>query len=212
MESHSGVTNLLSLNVSKHVEKKNGLSYLSWAWAWDQALRADPNASFAVRTFGDKCWMDVHGTAMVWVDVTMFGKTQQCFLPVMDHRNKPISDPDAFQINTALMRCLTKCLALFGLGLYIYAGEDLPFEDDEPKAEIKTESKEPPVNEKKSLEAFAEGMLHYLEINKTQKGLRSYWKSNQTTLDRLKVVLPDVYADILEKFKAKKESLPQEDA
>ena len=63
---------------------------------------------------------------MVSVTVTLGGRTRSCQLPVMDHRNKPISDPDAFQVNTAIMRCMTKCLALFGLGLYIYAGEDLP--------------------------------------------------------------------------------------
>jgi hypothetical protein len=119
---------MLTLNVNDHTEKKQNLTYLSWAWAWQEALKADPQASFRVRMFDGKCWMNVHDSAMVWVDVTMFGKTQECFLPVMDHRNKPISEPDAFQVNTALMRCLTKCLALFGLGLYIYAGEDLPEE------------------------------------------------------------------------------------
>jgi hypothetical protein len=76
--------------------------------------------------FGDKCFMDINGTAMVWVTVTMFGKPITCQLPVMDHRNKAIPNPDAFQVNTAIMRCMTKALSLHGLGLYIYAGEDLP--------------------------------------------------------------------------------------
>jgi hypothetical protein len=78
-------------------------------------------------------YMDVNGTAIVWVTVTMFGKPMTCFLPVMNHRNQPIQNPDSFQVNTAIMRCMTKGLALHGLGLYIYAGEDLPqTEETEP--------------------------------------------------------------------------------
>jgi hypothetical protein len=72
--------------------------------------------------------MDINGTAMVWVTVTMFGKPMTCQLPVMDYRNKAIPKPDAFAVNTAIMRCMTKALSLHGLGLYIYAGEDLPEE------------------------------------------------------------------------------------
>ena len=63
---------------------------------------------------------------MVFVTVTMFGKAMTCQLPVMDFRNKAIHNPDAFAVNTAIMRCMTKALSLHGLGLYIYAGEDLP--------------------------------------------------------------------------------------
>jgi hypothetical protein len=78
--------------------------------------------------FGDKCFMDINGTAMVFVTATMFGKPMTCQLPVMDYRNKAIPNPDAFAVNTAIMRCMTKALSLHGLGLYIYAGEDLPEE------------------------------------------------------------------------------------
>jgi hypothetical protein len=119
---------LLKKNVNEHVEKKNGLSYLSWAWAWAEALKADPKASYKIEMFGDKCFMDINGTAMVFVTATMFGKPMTCQLPVMDYRNKAIPTPDAFAVNTAIMRCMTKALSLHGLGLYIYAGEDLPEE------------------------------------------------------------------------------------
>ena len=119
---------LLKKNVNDHVEKKNGLSYLSWAWAWAEALKADPKASYKIEMFGDKCFMDINGTAMVFVTATMFGKPMTCQLPVMDYRNKAIPNPDAFAVNTAIMRCMTKALALHGLGLYIFAGEDLPEE------------------------------------------------------------------------------------
>jgi hypothetical protein len=120
------IEKLLALNVNEHTEKKNNLTYLSWAWAWAEALKADPAAIYRVEMFDGKCYMDINGTAMVWVTVTMFGKPMMCQLPVMDYRNKAIEKPDAFQVNTAIMRCLTKCLGLHGLGLYIYAGEDIP--------------------------------------------------------------------------------------
>jgi hypothetical protein len=120
------IETLLKRNVNEHVEKKMNLSYLSWAWAWAEALKADPGASFKVEMFDGKCFMDINGTAMVFVTVTMFGKPMTCQLPVMDYKNKAIPKPDAFAVNTAIMRCMTKALSLHGLGLYIYAGEDLP--------------------------------------------------------------------------------------
>ena len=119
---------LLKKNVNDHVEKKNGLSHLSWAWAWAEALKADPKASFRVEMFNCKCYMEINGTAMVFVTVTMFDKPMTCQLPVMDYRNKAILNPDAFAVNTAIMRCMTKALALHGLGLYLYSGEDVPEE------------------------------------------------------------------------------------
>ena len=127
---------LLKKNVNEHVEKKNGLSYLSWAWAWAEALKADPKASYKIEMFGDKCFMDINGTAMVFVTATMFGKPMTCQLPVMDYRNKAIPNPDAFAVNTAIMRCMTKALALHGLGMYLYSGEDLPEDGDKPEKVI----------------------------------------------------------------------------
>lgn len=120
---------LLKVNVNDHTEKKNGLTYLSWAWAWQEALKADPSANWNVKMFGDQPLVKIGETAMVFVEVTMLGKTMTCQLPVLDHRNKAIANPDAFQVNTAIMRCLAKCIGLHGLGLYIYAGEDLPEAD-----------------------------------------------------------------------------------
>ncbi len=122
------IAKLLAKNVNDHVEKKNGLSYLSWAWAWAEALKADANATYRVEMFDGKCFMDINGTAMVFVTVTMFNKPMTCQLPVMDYRNKAIPKPDAFAVNTAIMRCMTKALALHGLGMYLYSGEDLPEE------------------------------------------------------------------------------------
>jgi len=142
------VENLLSIDVSARTEKKANLTYLSWAWAWDFALRADPKAIYEIKLFDGKPFVDINGTAMVMVAVTMFDKTLTCQLPVMDHRNKAIIKPDAFQVNTAIMRCMTKGLALHGLGLNIYVGEDLQ-EYTKPKgdAPIITPKGNPTVNE-----------------------------------------------------------------
>ena len=115
---------LRKINVNEHIEKKNGLSYLSWAWAVDTLLQNDPTATWFYGqpvTFGE--------SVMVFCTVNAFGKSMTAQLPVMDYRNKAIPNPDAMAVNTAMQRCLAKAIALHGLGLYIYAGEDLPEED-----------------------------------------------------------------------------------
>ena len=197
---------LLKLNVNDHVEKKQGLSYLSWAWAWQEALKIDPTASFTVHTFDKQPYMNVNGTGMVWVSVSLGSRTRTCFLPVMDHRNKPIQNPDAFQVNTAIMRCMTKCLALHGLGLYIYAGEDLPEETVEKVEKVETlESKDIP--NKEDLLFFAEKLLENLSMQDTEKALRGYWKANQEKIDELKNKMPELYKDVQAKFAAKKKAI-----
>lgn len=208
---------LLKLNVNDHVEKKQNLSYLSWAWAWAEALKADPAATFEVIPFDGKPYMEVNGTGMVWVTVTMFGKPMTCFLPVMDHRNKPITNPDSFQVNTALMRCMTKGLALHGLGLYIYAGEDVPNDlagqvvDAAPVAPVTVKAITPDGKSTVDIEAdsgdtmtnaelFAEGMITYTNHCEDAKGLNGYWKANQVQLDSLKVKHPDLYEQVRNRF------------
>jgi hypothetical protein len=133
--SESNYNKLASINVNDKIEKKNGLSYLSWAWAVDQLLRADPTAHWS---YGDPVrWND---TVMVFCTVTAFGKAMTAQLPVMDYKNKAVSNPDAFAVNTAMQRCLAKAIALHGLGLYIYAGEDVP-EDDKTINPVKEAAK-----------------------------------------------------------------------
>jgi hypothetical protein len=141
---------LLSINVNDHTERKNNLTYLSWAWAWAEVLKIDPDAEWSAVEYesrGDAtrlpCMFLPDGTAMVKTQVTIKGKTKTCMLPVMNHSNKAIKNPDAFAINTAIMRCMTKAVSMHGLGLYIYAGEDLP-ESEEP--ETKPEIKPAPTN------------------------------------------------------------------
>lgn len=121
------MSELLKINVNQHTEKKGQLTYLSWAWAWAEVLKIDPDAYWNAGEFnGFPASFLPDGTAMVHVFATIKGKQKGCWLPVMDNRNKAIKNPDAFAINTAIMRCLAKAIAMHGLGLYIYAGEDLP--------------------------------------------------------------------------------------
>lgn len=230
---------LLKINVNEHTEKKNGLTYLSWAWAWQEALKADANATFEVKTFmrdqyTEMPYMDVNGTGMVWVTVTMFGQPRTCMLPVMDYKNKPILNPDAFAVNTAIMRCMTKALALHGLGSYIYAGDDLPEDDgktaptpqakapmgelykkeDGPKYEKIIAKTAPKVddtvdNSDASRQLFADGMIQYTSTCTTVAGLNSYWKSNQSQLDSLKLTHPDLYQGVLTKFQELKKTLTE---
>ncbi len=216
-EKSMNVIDLLKLNVNDHTEKKNGLTYLSWAWAWAEALKADPTASFEVKTFmrdqyTEVPYMDVNGTGLVWVTVTMFEKPMTCMLPVMNHRNQPIPAPNAFEVNTAIMRCMTKALALHGLGLYIYSGDDLPMQDAEVITKADTAEVEAMVTKaiEKAVETgdadlankelFADGMIKYCDICKDMGALKSYWKANQGQLDDLKRSHNDLYKKVLAHF------------
>lgn len=132
------MSELLKINVNGHLEKKGNLSYLSWAWAWAEVLKVDPGARWTAHEWDNSPVMVLrNGTAMVKVSVEIKSDIKTCILPVMDNRNKAIVDPDAFAVNTAIMRCLAKAIAMHGLGLYIYAGEDLPeAEKAEPNPEV----------------------------------------------------------------------------
>jgi hypothetical protein len=118
---------LREINVNEFTEKKGNLTYLSWAWAVDTLLLNDPSATWEFPE--PKVWND---TVMVFCNVTAFGKTMRMQLPVMDNRNNAITNPDTRKISDATMRCLAKCIATFGIGLYIYSGEDLPSVEPEP--------------------------------------------------------------------------------
>lgn len=121
------MSELLKINVNDHTEKKANLTYLSWAWAWSKVLEIDPQATWEVMEFdGLPVRFLPDHSAMVKTIVTIKGHAKSCWLPVMNHRNQAIKEPDAFAINTAIMRCMTKAISMHGIGLYIYAGEDLP--------------------------------------------------------------------------------------
>lgn len=123
---------LAAIDVSKYVEKKgpHKLDYLSWAVAVDFLMKADPTATWQ---FNDP--QEFAETLMVSCTVTAFGKPITMHLPVMDHTNKAVKNPDAFIVNKNMMRCLVKAIACHGLGISVYAGEDLP--NEEPAKEVK---------------------------------------------------------------------------
>ena len=138
--------NLFKVNVNGQVEKKNGLNYLSWVFAWAEVKKRYPEATYEVKQFGETQLpyvYDENTGYMVFTTVTIKGLTHEMWLPVMDSANKAMKNKPytydtrykkgvvveaatMFDINKTIMRCLAKNLAMFGLGLYIYAGEDLP--------------------------------------------------------------------------------------
>lgn len=116
-----------AINVNDKTEKKGSLTYLSWAPAWAEFKKIYPDASYKVNEFdGTFCSGNDKMGYMVQTQVTAGERTYEMWLPVMDARNNTILQPKMTEVNKAIMRCLTKNLAMFGLGLYIYAGEDLP--------------------------------------------------------------------------------------
>jgi hypothetical protein len=131
------MSDLLKINVNDHTEKKGQLTYLSWAWAWAEVLKVDPKATWVVHTYGpqgsEQPCMWIGETAMVHTSVTVNGLRRECMLPVMDNRNNALKNPDSRKVSDAIMRCMTKAISMHGLGLYIYAGEDVPETDDKPE-------------------------------------------------------------------------------
>ena len=129
---------LSAINVNDKVERKDGLTYLSWAWAWSETKRACPDATYKIL----ETEYDEALGFMCHTNVTIDGETLEMWLPVMDGKNKSmkkqpytyttrfgdkmVEAATTFDINKTIMRCLVKNLAMFGLGIYIYAGEDLP--------------------------------------------------------------------------------------
>lgn len=133
---------LNAINVNGHTEKKNGLTYLSWAWAWAEAKKAYPDAFYTI-------YENEHGwpyftdgkTAWVKTGVTINGLEHIEYLPIMDFKNKsiPLGQITSMEMNKAIQRSLTKAIARHGLGLYIYAGEDLPEQEDGKNADATPE-------------------------------------------------------------------------
>lgn len=181
---------LNSINVNDRTEEKNGLTYLSWAWAWTEVKKEYPDAKYEIKKFENNLpyVYDENTGYMVFTEVTIEGITHEMWLPVMDGNNKAMKNESyeyttkygkkkveaatMFDINKTIMRCLTKNLSMFGLGLYIYAGEDMPETEEEPVA--KTETKKVVTatpGQVKVLEKVYTGdnLTKLLELNKIAK-------------------------------------------
>ena len=173
---------LNGVNVNGHTEKKNGLTYLSWAWAWGELLKRYPDSTYTVyenrdgwnyHTDGKTCW--------VKTGVTVEGKEYIEMLPVMDFKNRsiPADAVTSFDVNKAIQRSLTKAVARHGLGLYIYAVEDLP-EGEEPepvpdKMEKSTEEADKEAMRRASIEVLMKE--HGIDTSTFNTIYRNYCKS-----------------------------------
>ena len=154
---------LREVDCTAYVEKKNGLSYLSWAWAVDQLLLRDNAATWEYRWDQGVPFVRIGDTAMVFCTVRAFGVERTAQLPIMDHRNKPIPNPDSFAVNTAMQRCLAKAISLHGLAMHLYSGEDLPPSD------IKDEEAE------KARQARVAELTEKFKATKTLEDLAALW-------------------------------------
>jgi len=220
---------LRQIDVSKYTEKKNGLTYLSWAWAVDQLLLADSKAQWFYPEF--QRWGN--GSVMVFCTVVANDIARTAQLPVMDYRNKPIAEPDSFAVNTAMQRCLAKAIALHGIGLYIYNGEDLP-PDVEPEQPPKVNNIPAPDkavekaktipktagkprdwqltvmdtdNEKSWLEALKAGVDTLLTVAAHPDDVANIFKNNRVVFDKAKAMDEKFYSEMMVSFSKTKESL-----
>ena len=121
-------TELDQVDVTKHIEKKGKFSYLSWAYAVRELKKRHPEATWVVHEYGENCVPFVSTECGFFVKVTVIVNDVEMTQvhPVLNHSNKPIATPNSFEINTSIQRCLAKAIALHGLGIHLFAGEDLP--------------------------------------------------------------------------------------
>jgi len=143
---------LSSVNVNDRSDKKMNLTYLSWAWAWGTLMEHYP---FATYSFDEESTSS-NGTVMTNCTLTIGSLERSMFLPVMDYKNNSIANPTTRQVSDTRMRCLVKCMAMYGLGHYIYAGEELPDSKvDQAEAKVTKKKNEEPIVEKtKSIFSF----------------------------------------------------------
>ena len=213
--------NLSKIDCSDKIEKKMNLSYLSWAWAWGVVMDNYPQAEYR---FYEQAETGVpyiqfpDGTAEVRCRVQIGNCVREMWLPVMDYKNNAIANPNSRQVSDTKKRCLVKCLAMFGLGHYIYAGEDIPRDDmsiyEEP---VESKDKEEPVKKGKvskgdvpnwkedstdeGAKFFAEGFMKIVKVNKTRDEVMGYWKANKDDLTHLKDNHAEVYEQLSEDVK-----------
>lgn len=186
-EALKGVFETLNnINVNDHTETKEGLTYLTWSWAWAEVLKVYPDATYSILRFENNLpyVFDEKTGYMVFTNVTIDEITREMWLPVMDSKNKTMLDHEytytvkgtektvakatMFDVNKTIMRCLVKNLAMFGLGLYIYSGEDLP---EVEQSELDKPASEEMIKEIKSFieEKRIPAMLKYYKVDKIEE-------------------------------------------
>lgn len=208
---------LSKIDVSDKVEKKMNLSYLSWAWAWGTMMDNYPDAQYNFyenQETGVPYVTLPDGTAEVRCRVTIGNLAREMWLPVMDFKNNAVANPSAREVSDTKMRCLVKTLGMWGLGLYIYAGQDLPSTDEQktkPKQETKTQEESKPVEKDKHDEnwanLFLDGIQVPLKLCKDVDGLNDVFVKNKPSIDIIESRHKDIFEKIVELFKTKKEEL-----
>ena len=188
---------LNAINVNEHTEKKNGLTYLSWAWAWAEIKKAFPEAKYTVYENADGLFYHTDGkTAWVKTGVTIGDLEYIEYLPVMDYRNKsiPIESITSSDVNKAVQRSLTKACARHGLGLYIYAGEDLPDDESTSGGKASTNSNKASTNKQDERAAIKDKVLALArEKGYSAKEIANrYSIDNSTSAERLQQVLDEM--------------------
>lgn len=171
---------LNAIDVSSHVEKKGQFTYLSWAWAVAELRKASPTATWEVIKTDGLPFCKTECGYFVEVAVTVDGITLSQIHPVLDNQNKTIPVPNAFQINTSIQRCLVKAIALHGLGLYIYAGEDLPTTELEPIEFY--------VNMIRGAKTMAELQKVFIDVRNQVKSNSAYTSPITTAKDEMKAL------------------------
>ena len=203
------------------IEKKMNLSYLSWAWAWQVLMENYPNATYQFYENADTGVPYVampDGSAEVRCRISIGSCVREMWLPVMDYRNNAVENPSARQVSDTKMRCLVKCLAMFGLGHYIYAGEDLPNADEETKTKKVTKKTEPKKAEAKTTDwkinptkegaiFFSEGLLEMIKVHDTKEAVTNYWKANKEDRKFLEENFKDIYDKLVADIRKYVESL-----
>jgi hypothetical protein len=212
--------NLSKVSVKGHVEEKMGLSYLSWAWAWGVLMEHYPQAEYRFTEYtvfdGESTapGLDVmryhDGSCSVECTITIGSCKRSMWLPVMDHRNNSIANPSSRQVSDTKMRCLVKTIAMFGLGHYLYAGEDLPPSDTDAEEEPKQEEVKKKEGKKKETKDDAVVIaLDTLIISesKTVEELNKSWLDNVEELKKIEKSDPDKYKEIVKEFAGRKKEL-----
>jgi hypothetical protein len=216
MSSENIWKTLSAVDCNDKTEKKGNLTYLSWAWAWGIVQDHFPDSEYLFAQFDHPSGLTTDamyypdGTASVHVTVTIEGIDRRMWLPVMDYKNKAIDSPSSRDISDAKMRCLTKCLAMFGLGHYIYAGEDIPSESSgnsvAPKSTPKAKATKAngasakPNGKIKDHGVFIAHDTVIQAINR-KEDLQQHFKSNKEELAKLKESHPDLAEAIVASFK-----------
>ena len=186
---------LYAVNVNGHTEKKNNLTYLSWAWAWGEIKKKHPDATYTVYENADGWNYHTDGrTCWVKTGVTVNGIEHIEYLPVMDYKNKsiPVENVTSYDVNKSIQRSLTKACARHGLGLYIYAGEDLPEEEAAEKQDASRNAKNTAANNIISGLAKARGKSDAEILNAL---MRQISKPEGTTIESLE------YDDLMDAIK-----------